>query len=318
MSSTNTKTTDKNATLQGKAEFHAEADRDKNISTGSNDYMTHQRDTEGIHKNVSADKDKNEKTTLTFEKKTEKVKDEDKDMKDLSAKKDFSVKKDFSAKKDVSTKHESSGEGKGILNTIKDKVMDVLGSGDNDKDKDLKEKNKELEKDKHKDWEKKDKFVSSEHDKNVGISSDKYSSNLGATSGQQHYSNLGATSGQQHSSNLGSSNIGSDKYVSSGSDKYASGGIGSDKYVSSGSDKFAAHSGVVGASQAETINRTGLGAEHKEVGYDKYSGVIPSKSADKEKDSGHKLDIHASVKTGSAAGSTSGSQASTFKTTESK
>lgn len=304
-----------------------------------------------------SDKNKHEKTTLTFEKKkvseTDKdLKDmhkqdkemldvhKDKDMKDLHKDKDMKdVHKDKDIK-DVSSKHETHSEGgaKGIINTIKEKVRDVLGPSD--KEKDI-EKNKDLE---HKNLVGTDAAAGSKYQSNLGASDvqQQHYTGLGSSSDQQHtalgatgstdkdkYSNFGASSGQHTAtvgintssdkdkySNLGSSSSSSGQYgagvgVSTSSDKYSSGqhssNLASDKYSSSATQP-----------KPVTVDRTGLGAEHREVGYDKQANVITSKNFDKEKDIGHKVDIHATVKTGDAAGSTSGSQASTYKTTESK
>jgi len=305
---------------QGKTELnistHQQKDKDK-----SGDYAMH---------NIGDDKnkDKHEKTSITFERKKQcddkscqdkdhqhswnkdkdlnkdkefhyESKDLNKDNKDWN--KDLNKDKDFNKDKDMHDKSDNKG---GIINTIKEKVKDVLGSGDNDKIKD-----KELHK--------------KTDEKFVGVAG----GSSGSSGAQYHSSDLG-------SSNLGSSNLGSSG-VSSGSAGMSSGstgmssgsaGMGSSNLGSSNlgssnlshekqfgttgtSGTSAGYSGATysGAGQA-TVDHKNLGAEHREVGYDKHSNVIPSK--EKDKDSVHKVDVHGSLYTSGAG--------STFKTNEAK
>jgi len=278
---------------QGKTELnistHQQKDKDK-----SGDYAMH---------NIGDDKnkDKHEKTSITFERKKQcddkscqdkdhqhswnkdkdlnkdkefhyESKDLNKDNKDWN--KDLNKDKDFNKDKDMHDKSDNKG---GIINTIKEKVKDVLGSGDNDKIKD-----KELHK--------------KTDEKFVGVA--------GGSSG--------SSGAQYHSSDLGSSNLGSSG-VSSGSAGMGSSNLGSSnlshekQFGTTGTS--AGYSGATysGAGQA-TVDHKNLGAEHREVGYDKQSNVIPSK--EKDKDSVHKVDVHGSLYTSGAG--------STFKTNEAK
>jgi hypothetical protein len=283
---------------QGKTELnissHQQKDKDK-----SGDYAMHGSD-------YDKDKNKHEKTSITFERKKcddkscqdkghehswNKDKDLSKDKKEFHYEnKDLNKDKDWNKDKDMHDKEENKG---GIINTIKEKVKDVLGSGDNDKIKE-KEKDKDVHMsstDYNKNRDVNEKFGSS----TVGVtgtssSSSAYpSSNLGATSGSSSYhtSNLGASSG---SSNLGSSNLGSSNLGASH--------LSSEKQFSSGTTGVGA--GYSGVGQA-TVDHKNLGAEHREVGYDKQSNVIPSK--EKDKDAVHKVDVHGSLYT-SGAGTT--------------
>jgi len=167
----NTKSSDSSKPLkQGDSDFSTfhNSDaviRDKDPTAGTGDLVMHQGGAEGASKSANASK--HESTSVTFEKK--KDKDHDKDMRDVH--KDKDVNKD----KDVHT----TGENKGIINTIKEKVKDVLGSGDNDKAKDQ------------------DKHMTSSYDKdkNVGVSvSSTDKSHLGTStagvSGSTGYSKL--------------------------------------------------------------------------------------------------------------------------------
>lgn len=272
----------KDSDKQGKTELnissHQQKDKDK-----SGDYMMH-----GSEADKNKNENKHEKTSITFERK--KVND-DKDVskdKDLKKEKDFhyenkdkDLNKDWNKDKDMQDK---STEGKGIIGTIKEKVKDVLGSGDNDKSKDKewnKEKDVHIEKNKEN-----EKFGSS----TVGVSSGQHASNLGTSSSGQYSSGLGASSGQ-HSSGLGAGQY------SSSSAQYSS-NLGSAQ----------AQPSHLNDNQFATIDKKNLGAEHREVGYDKQANVIPSK--EKEKDTTHKVDVHGSLYTSGAG--------STFKTNEAK
>jgi len=302
---------------QGKTELNISSHQNKDKD--SKDYAMHDAGKENKH----------EKTTITFERKKQcddkscqekthehgwnKDKDLSKDKelhfesKDVNKdNKDWN--KDLNKDKDMHDKSESKG---GIINTIKEKVKDVLSSGDSDKSKD-KEKDVHIsssdynKKDKDinmsgADYTKKDKDIhmsgGADYNKNkdvdrfatVGVASAQPAT-LGASSGSSayHTSNLGASGssnlGASGSSNLGSSNLSSDKQFSS-----AGAGTG------------------YGAGQV-TVDHKNLGAEHREVGYDKQSAVIPSK--EKEKDTVHKVDVHGSLYTSGAG--------STFKTNEAK
>jgi hypothetical protein len=192
--------------------------------------------------------------------------------------------KDWNKDKDMHDKEENKG---GIINTIKEKVKDVLGSGDNDKIKE-KEKEKDVHMSSSTDYNKNkdvnEKFGSSTVGVTGASGSSAYPSSNLATSGSSSYhtSNLGASSG---SSNLGSSNLGASH-------------LSSEKQFSSGTTGVGA--GYSGVGQA-TVDHKNLGAEHREVGYDKQSNVIPSK--EKDKDAVHKVDVHGSLYT-SGAGTT--------------
>jgi len=155
--------------------------------------------------------------------------------------------------------HDKS-EGKGIINTIRDKVKDVLGAGDNDKskDKDVHMSSTDYNKNKEKDV-----HISSGADYNK-------SKDVGVGSGRADFGSSDISAGHA-------------------SDKQFSGAAGAD------------YSGA-----KQTVDTKNLGAEHREVGYDKQSNVIPSK----EKDSVHKVDVHGSLYTSGAG--------STFKTNEAK
>lgn len=278
---------------QGKTELnistHQQKDKDK-----SGDYAMH---------NIGDDKnkEKHEKTSITFERKKQcddkscqdkdhqhswnkdkdlnkdkefhyESKDLNKDNKDWN--KDLNKDKDFNKDKDMHDKSDNKG---GIINTIKEKVKDVLGSGDNDKIKD-----KELHK--------------KTDEKFVGVA--------GGSSG--------SSGAQYHSSDLGSSNLGSSG-VSSGSAGMGSSNLGSSnlshekQFGTTGTS--AGYSGATYSSAGQaTVDHKNLGAEHREVGYDKQSNVIPSK--EKDKDSVHKVDVHGSLYTSGAG--------STFKTNEAK
>jgi hypothetical protein len=149
--------------------------------------------------------------------------------------------------------------------------------------------------------------------KSSDISSGQYSSNLGSSgiSSGQH-STLGSSgiSSGQHSSGLGASHISSDK------DKHYSSGLASDKQFagSTGHSSGVGYSSGTGYSTtstttaAPTIDRVNLGAEHKEVSYDKQPAIIPDKAVDKDKS--HKVEVHGSLYTSGAG--------STFKTNEAK
>jgi len=115
---------------------------------------------------------------------------------------------------------------------------------------------------------------------------------------------VGVGSSGQYQANLASGST-NEKFVSSGA------GIGSGQYQSNlpsggvASDKqFSAGAGYSGSSQA--VDNKNLGAEHRELGFDKQANTIPSK----EKDSVHKVDVHGSLYTSGAG--------STFKTNEAK
>lgn len=278
-------------------------------STNKDANLQHEQGKKDYQLNQKEDQNRVEKTTITFEKKHEKQVD-DKDMKN--------IKHDSSA-----TSGEGGASKGGIINTIKEKVKDVLGSGDNDKDiKDKSwEKEKTLEKDKNLE---KDKHISSEHDKNVGFSGDKY-----ATSEKDKYSaNLNLDKDKKLEKDK---NLEKDKYAAGANFQSGSASMGQDKQnfqsgsasganYKAGSAAMGHHEVQSGKSDIHTIDRTGLGAEHREVGYDKTANVVPNKNKVEDKDTAHKLDVHATVKTGSSAGSTSGSgfQGATYKTTESK
>lgn len=274
-----------------------------NISTHQN------KDKSGDYGMHDADKDKtkHEKTSITFERKKQcddkscqekdhhhawnKDKDLNKDKefhfeskdvnKDKDWNKDLNKDKDLNLRKDKDIHDKSEGESKGIINTIKEKVKDVLGSGDNDKSKDK-------EKDVQMDYNKKDKDVhmssSADYNKNKDVK-EFGSSAVGTSAGSAQYqSNLGASSGAgtgYHTSNLGATNLSSDKQFSG--------------------------TAYSGAGQA-TVDHKNLGAEHRELGYEKQPNVIPSKEKDKE--AVHKVDVHGSLYTSGAG--------STFKTNEAK
>jgi hypothetical protein len=306
---------------QGKTELnissHQQKDKDK-----SGDYNM---------QDVDKSQDKHTKTQITFEhkkvddKSVEKDKDnwgKDKDLnkdlgkdkkefhyesKDLNKDKDWNKDKDFNKDlhkdKDMHDKSEGSKAG-GIINTIKEKVKDVLqGSGETkEKDKDVHmssvDKNKE------------EKFGSS----TVGVAS----SGTSGSSAQYHSSNLGSSN--LGSSNLGSSNLSSDKqFVGSaagtgysGAPVY-SGAAAAPAYSSAAPIHSGAapvySSGATAHHAQATIDHKNLGAEHRELGYEKQQpAVIPSK--EKDKDTAHRVDIQGSLYTSGAG--------STYKTNEAK
>jgi len=316
----------KDSDKQNKTELnvstHQQKDKDK-----SGDYVMHGAD-------ADKDKNKHEKTSITFERKkvvddkeSHQNKDLNKDLskekdkkelhfeskdKDLSKDKDWNKDKDLNLNKDKDWNKDkdmhdkNEGESKGIIHTIKEKVKDVLGSGDNDKSKDK-------EKDVHMgsaDYTKKDKDVHmgsadyAKKDKDVHMSSGgaDYNKTGSVDYNKKEFGTAGVgiasgSSGQQYSS-LGSSDISSSHQTSN-------------LAASSGSDKQfqAAGAGYSGAGYSgATVDHKNLGAEHREAGYDKQSNVIPSK--EKDKDSAHKVEVHGSLYTSGAG--------STYKTNEAK
>lgn len=292
--------------------------KDKNKS---GDYVMH-----GSDANKDKDKNKHEKTSITFERKKveddkEKNKDLSKDLnKDLNKDKEFHYEskdlnkdnkewnkdlnkdKDWNKDKDMHDKNEGENKG-GIIHTIKEKVKDVLGSGDNDKSKD-KDWNKD--KDVHMssaDYNKnkdKDVHMSAGADFNKNKESEKFGS---STVG------VGSSSSGQYSSNLGSSNLGASSDISRQQHADLGASHASDKQFVAGSSGAGYSSGSAYSGVAQpTVDHKNLGAEHREVGYDKQSNVIPSK--EKDKDAAHKVEVHGSLYTSGAG--------STYKTNEAK
>lgn len=273
-------------------------DSNKDWNKDSNKYSS---GSDSTHHSVDADKNKVEKTSITFEKKKERSDDKDVDMKDKNT-----------------SGSSQKNEGKGFMETVKEnigtvkeKVKEALSSGDNDKDVQHKEKDQHI-----------GAGVGYNKDKDVGMS--------GVSSSSNQY---------QHQSDLGAS-VGSQKYSSTEHDKLHSGGAAfatQDKPIAGGLHEkpvtgvlheekpitgviyekpaagLAHEKPMPGAVRDNaTIDHVGLGAEHREAGYDKNANVV----ADKNKDL---TDIHAvgGIKTstvGSSAGTTQGS----FKTIESK
>lgn len=280
---------------------------------------------DAAHHDIDADKNKTEKTSITFEKKKEKVNDKDVDMKD----------------KNLSSQQKNA-EGKGFmdtvkenLDTVKEKVKGALSSGDNDKDVQRTDKDKHV-----------GAGYGYNQNKDVGMS--------GVSSSQhQHQSDLGASAGShKYSSNQEHDKLHSGAAFSSEKQKGvlpATGVVQEERVIQE--DKpitgviyekqglvhekpgMIHEKAAIGAIHHEkpaaglahekpmpgvirddaTIDRVGLGAEHREVGYDKHANVV----ADKNKDV---TDIHAGgIRTGTAVGSSAGTtQGGAFKTIESK